>query len=444
MIRHRSTLPIIIVFIMMCAIVLASCGKKQVEPLQKVQVNYLGLPQDIFDIRYGNPITLGNMEIEVIAQPFVSNPDEEYAVTLARQLQQGGVDVVQTTGMALPLLVQENLLWPIETVLDMNTDGFAESIIQKIRNDSGDGFLYGLPTVLMSDVLYYNKELFDKHDLPVPKNGMSWSETLQLDRQLWSRMTEIGAAYSLLEAGDEPPAARLDKLISAYAKSEGIADFSNGAVTLDTTQWHTVWQNIINAYVSYDHANQSENAQTPYGNRELSFTNQSSALMIGGSYYWHNWMSSGLPDFEWGLATTPGTYNIYYQYELLAISNDSGRKDAAWRLIEYLTSEETTDRLLTETDDSHSFRGYTGRFPARIAQMEEKLEVDLSALYVQAPASDGLYVRTSNPAMSLEFHDNYRALRITHIEEVLNGSMTVQDALASLQQETAILVSEWE
>src|SRR5690606_14159735 len=144
--------------------------------------------------------------------------------------------------------------------------------------------------------------------------------------------------------------------------------------------------------------------------------------MTGGSYYWHNWMLSGLPDFEWGFVTAPGTYNIYYQYELLAISKDSDSKDAAWRLIEYLTSKETTDRLLTETDGSHPFRGFNGRFPARIAQMEEKQQVDLSALYVQAPASDGLYQRTSNPALPLEFHNDYRDLRIALIEEVLNRS----------------------
>jgi multiple sugar transport system substrate-binding protein len=56
-------------------------------------------------------------------------------------------------------------------------------VLESLRK-SGGGKLYALPISILTQVMYYNKGIFDKFGVPYPKDGMTWDKTLELAKKL--------------------------------------------------------------------------------------------------------------------------------------------------------------------------------------------------------------------------------------------------------------------
>jgi multiple sugar transport system substrate-binding protein len=66
-----------------------------------------------------------------------------------------------------------------------STNRFNPVFVQEIVDVVQTGELYGLPVPpYFPQVLYYNKDLFDKFGQPYPKNGMNWDEIYELAKKL--------------------------------------------------------------------------------------------------------------------------------------------------------------------------------------------------------------------------------------------------------------------
>lgn len=57
------------------------------------------------------------------------------------------------------------------------------SAIEALQRDSG-GKLYGLPSNLLSYLIYYNKAIFNQFGVDYPTDGMTWSETFELAKRI--------------------------------------------------------------------------------------------------------------------------------------------------------------------------------------------------------------------------------------------------------------------
>ena len=58
---------------------------------------------------------------------------------------------------------------------------FLESVMEHVTYD---GEIYAIPTVLSTQVAYYNKEIYDKFNLPIPKTHEEFIEGLKTIRDL--------------------------------------------------------------------------------------------------------------------------------------------------------------------------------------------------------------------------------------------------------------------
>jgi multiple sugar transport system substrate-binding protein len=65
--------------------------------------------------------------------------------------------------------------------VDLNR--FEPSTIEAIKQLS-DGKMYSLPVYGNNLILYYNKAIFDKFGVPYPKDGMTWTQTMDLAKRL--------------------------------------------------------------------------------------------------------------------------------------------------------------------------------------------------------------------------------------------------------------------
>jgi multiple sugar transport system substrate-binding protein len=91
-------------------------------------------------------------------------------------------DVVFMNFQELSTLSSENLLMPLEpfikkTKFDIST--MSPSLLDGLKGQTG-GKLYALAPSYSSSALIYNRGMFDSLGLPYPKDGMTWSEILDL------------------------------------------------------------------------------------------------------------------------------------------------------------------------------------------------------------------------------------------------------------------------
>jgi multiple sugar transport system substrate-binding protein len=105
------------------------------------------------------------------------------------------VDIIVTNSNFSALLNQYNLLGDITDYVKKNNIDL--SIFPKNTLDTikamGNGKLIGLPKAMLFNVLYYNKDIFDKFAVKYPKDGMTWDDAYKLAQSLTHE--ESGVQY---------------------------------------------------------------------------------------------------------------------------------------------------------------------------------------------------------------------------------------------------------
>jgi multiple sugar transport system substrate-binding protein len=92
-------------------------------------------------------------------------------------------DVILTTSSALLDLKPLGYLSDIGPLL--TTSGFdlgrlEPNAVESVKAAGGQGVLVGIPFIRQFNALYYNKDIFNKFDVPYPNDGMTWREAAAL------------------------------------------------------------------------------------------------------------------------------------------------------------------------------------------------------------------------------------------------------------------------
>ncbi|WP_179135896.1 ABC transporter substrate-binding protein [Paenibacillus sp. 32352] len=108
---------------------------------------------------------------------------------------------------------------------------FVPETVQAIRNlDPNGKELQGIPFSRNTGVLFYNKDIFDKFGVPYPKDGMLWSDVLELSRKLTRK--DEGVQY----IGFDPRFP--DHMISQY--SQPFVDPKTNKALIDIPLYHKI------------------------------------------------------------------------------------------------------------------------------------------------------------------------------------------------------------
>jgi multiple sugar transport system substrate-binding protein len=122
-----------------------------------------------------------NVTLELI--PLQQNPLEKLIVA------GNAPDIIQTTKNFLVLQVLPSKLeldlTPLVRKYKHDLERYDPDLIASIRKFDEQGKqLYGLPSSKVVHANLYNKQLFDKFAVPLPKDDMTWDEAIQLARQM--------------------------------------------------------------------------------------------------------------------------------------------------------------------------------------------------------------------------------------------------------------------
>lgn len=306
---------------------------KPSEPVEIVIHSSNGDSEENFNLLYGDPIRkkFQNYTIKYIQSVKGSTLDELLA-------QQQRVDILfHSIDNFIPLVSSNELQFDMtELAKKHNVDfsRFEDTLIDGIRA-SGDGELYGLPVSNIVQVMFYNKEIFDKFGIDYPTDGMTWDEAIALAKNI-TRMD-----------GDEPYfglSASLSHILGRNQYSQPYVDHQTGQPTfLDD-----VWKKMVSAYF-VDHAQDQvyqnwllEVKRYPYTG-EFRDAQNLAMFVFNSQMVFHDiekWQS-----FQWDLVSLP-TFSdkprIGSQSApvVFGITNIAGNKDAAMEVIDHLTSVE--------------------------------------------------------------------------------------------------------
>lgn len=216
--------------------------------------------QQVEDDKPKDPITLlihgGGVSEEEFRERFGPVLEEQFPHITVDYMQNGtGTSVKDlVTQGTIPDIVRTDVPTLISNYLDLDLGEdlrpyvekhsydlarFNEVFVEEIVDLAGSDELYGLPVPpFFPQVLYYNKDLFDKFGVDYPTDGMTWDQVYELAKTM--TRSEDGVQYRGFSFN--PSASLRDNPFS-----QPILDPSQDQLA-DAEQWRVIFQNFLRFY----------------------------------------------------------------------------------------------------------------------------------------------------------------------------------------------------
>jgi multiple sugar transport system substrate-binding protein len=287
-----------------------------------------------------DPVTVRMMLIAAYNEVFHTYIDplikEKYPwITLEYLEAKPALPDLVATGDTPDIVMQNGSLRP---VLDLGLQYDMNSLVKKYNFDltkldpdllksaqayGEKGELYALPSDRSVRALLYNKDIFDKFNVPYPKDAMKWEEAIALAKRL--TRTDGGVQYHGLILGTNVDNMRSEMQLHFFDK--------NGKANVMSADWQKVaqtWKQLFDIPGNFTKANVRD-----------TFTKDRTAAMIitNSSFLLRN----PIPDLNWDYVVAPTFDNGLIQDKLgamLTIAATSKNKDAAFQVISLYFSDD--------------------------------------------------------------------------------------------------------
>ena len=364
-----------------------------------------------------------NIEIEPIE--FSS---DEYDNTITTQL--GGkqdFDVVFTKGTpSLSALIGQGHVIDLDDFIAKDETFRKEAYSGLIDQMTIDGKIYGIPFRKDNNLIYYNKDLFDKAGVPYPEDGMTMAEY----HELAARMTS--------GTGN-------DKVYGAHVHTwpSNVYDFPRRAETFDQLDTNT----YMNLKPYYDEilAMQDEGIIQDYGVLKSSnihysgvFYNQQAAMLQIGTWF-INMCVENVKDFNWGVCSIPSNEGLANETALggvtpVSIGAYAKHPEEAWKFITYVCGEEGAEAIARE-----------GIVPGYNSDKIGQIFDDLHKEYPNVPEGLSKYINVDKYVVEQRMDKNAKEIDNILQEQhsaIMTKSVTVEEGLQKLIERVQEVQSE--
>ncbi len=267
---------------------------------------------------------------------------DEYDNTVTTQL--GGkqdFDVVFTKGTpALSALIGQGHVLALDDYIAKDAN-FKKEVYSGLTDQlQMDGKTYALPFRKDNNMIFYNKDLFDKAGVPYPEDGMTMAEYHELAAKLTSGTGN-------------------DKVYGAHIHTwpSNVYQYARRVEVFDQLDTST----YMNLKPYYDEilAMQDEGLVQDYGVLKSSnihysgvFYNQQVAMLQIGSWF-INMCMENVKDFNWGVCSLPNNEGVGNEVAIggvtpISIGAYAKHPDEAWTFINYVCGEDCA-KVLAET-----------------------------------------------------------------------------------------------
>lgn len=425
--------------------------------------------EESFYMQYGNTYNalFPNVDVEVISTQSIWNA-EDPAAELTKLMEEQQPDIISLTEDQYELLAAQGNLYDLDAVIKQ--DQFdVESILPAaidLLKTKGSGKLYGLSPTFSSKVLYYNKDMFDQFKVPYPTDKMSWEDVLQLAERFPSEGQGNDQTYGLVVSGNTP--FDLIETIGS-AKGQTYVDYDAGQLSINTDEWRSIFETVINSYKSgkvlVPSSDNSSNAggigmmaraggnRISIGRNTLNFASGKAAMTIDQAFLMNMMQMTQrfggrqqqksatdtnakqgleIKEFNWDLVTIPvdptnpdvtGDLSLDTIWSINATSQNLS---AAWELLKYINGDQLAK---TNAKSSTSLSTRT----AYISSEEHNLGA-FSALEMNPI--------TFAQKFPVGFKDEFATMASEEINAVISGTTTVAAALDIIQSKGQDLLTQ--
>ncbi len=346
-------------------------------------------------------------------------------------------DIILLDPDQMSLLIAENHVMDLDSFIqndDFDLDGIAPYVKEGIK-EIGQGKLFGLAPYFRSQVLLYNKNLFDETGIAYPKDGMTWDETFQLAQRLsFKKDNHQVFGISLGKSSV------FDNMLYSYTTSLGLRmmDLDSGKMTVQSQEWEQAWKTMIDLERNMvmpgpDSLYFQDRVTGPYdfddflsGRAAMEIVDQEIIVELmnrnkksSGDLNKINWDIVSLPDHP----SNPGSSNDLNVAGLMSINSKSGNNELAWSFIKFINGDQwakiktgSKEYLLSRTAFNKPL---------------EQLNYNINAFFTKTPV---------NPGYNL---DRLQQENTGYID-LLNLGRTKFELAASGQIDTKRAIAEWQ
>lgn len=272
-----------------------------------------------------------NVELEL-------TPFDQYFTKLDAAASGGSLpDVFWMNGPNIAKYANNDMIEPIDDYIsedDVDLDNYPDGLKEIYQIDDET---YALPKDYDSIALWYNKELFDDADVDYPDESWDWEDMIDAAEKITDESEDI---YGIAASIKDSQATFLNTILmnDGYILSDDKEEA--GFDDPNTKEGLQKYYDLIDKYdVSPTHE-QMETTEA-----DEMFESGSAAMIFQGSYMIPEFKENDytkenadvavLPKMEKRTAVIHGLGNV--------ISKESDNKDASWKFVEYLSSEEAAE-----------------------------------------------------------------------------------------------------
>lgn len=316
---------------------LAGCAPDDARSAGKTRIRfsgYTGNPAETELVgRLVAEFNAAHPDLDVVYEPV---PGQYYPKILAMLVADTAPDVFYLDVLYAKLFLAKRVLRPLDA--DVARSGLTrDEFIPTLWDAFTDGgHVYGVPKDFNTLALFYNQDLFDRASVTYP--DASW--TFDTLRNLAKRLTRGRPPYGFALTHDD-----VDRFLPV-ARAFGAALFdAAGRCAIDSVPA----RRALDYYVGLELADRSAIHPTEVGTtKPYDVFGRGLAAMVFEGGWAIPYLRETFPGLKFGVAELPagpaGRSNFLFTVAYV-IPRASRHPDAAWRLIEFLTSEPVQDRI---------------------------------------------------------------------------------------------------
>ena len=184
-----------------------------------------------------------------------------------------------------------NSLLSIDDYVKKDMDYYNKNMFSKVINTfKYNGKFYGLPNQFFTEVIYYNKEMFNNKGISYPEKNWKWNNAIKIAQKL-TDIKQLNKVYGFASSGFN---------ISTLNKNFEINFYKNGKCVLNTPSAINFAQFLIDVSDKYKIIPNFFNSQSD--SPLQMFWSQRAAMIITGQYIAAEMISKNI---NWGVINLP-------------------------------------------------------------------------------------------------------------------------------------------
>ena len=229
-------------------------------------------------------------------------------------------------------------LEPLDSYIEKEGEDYKKNFYSTLWNyNSYDGQIYGLPVGFTTHCVYYNKDLFEKAGVEVPKGDWTWDDLKEKAKEIYEKTGVKGFSFSM-----KPDPYDYEMYLwsngTAYCDKDGKME---GYVDSDKA---------LETYKMFQDMEKDGYAVATEKSGGDEFQAGQTGMFVYGAWAVKKYTEEGV---NFGLAKLP-SFGTEKSASILsssgvAIAKSSKNKEAAWEFVKFWTSEESNKtRIGTE------------------------------------------------------------------------------------------------